>query len=89
MTLKKAITILIIILIYTMYKVLADKIKIPCVGGSKTIYMEVPNGRIIEPQHPSFQKEFDAFVEKGLIEKIQEKPQAEKTKIEKEPKTVI
>jgi hypothetical protein len=72
-----------------MYKVLADKIKIPCVGGIKTIYMEVSNGRIIEPQHPSFQKEFDGLVEKGLIEKVQEKPQAEKTKTEKEPKTVI
>lgn len=72
-----------------MYKVLADKIKIPCVGGDKTIYMEVLKDHIIEPQQQSFQKEFDALAEKGLIEKVQEKPQAEKTKTEKEPKTVI
>jgi hypothetical protein len=70
-----------------MYKVLADKIKIPCLGNKK-IYLEVFKGTIVQPQDPSFQKEFDILVENGSIEKIQTISQAEKPKIEKEIKTV-
>lgn len=71
-----------------MYKVLADKIKIPCLGNKK-IYLEVCKGTIIQPQSPAFQSEFDVFVENGSIEKIQAISQPEKPKAEKEPKTVI
>jgi hypothetical protein len=87
LTLKKANIIFIILLICNMYKVLADKIKIPCLGNKK-IYLEVFKGSIVQPQDPSFQKEFDILVENGSIEKIQTISQAEKPKIEKEIKTV-
>ena len=71
-----------------MYKVLADKIKIPCLGNKK-IYLEVYKGAIVQPQSPAFQNEFDVLVDNGSIEKIQAISQAEKPKTEKEPKTVI
>jgi hypothetical protein len=90
LTLKKANIIFVILLICNMYKVLADKIKIPCLGNKK-IYLEVFKGSIVQPQDPSFQKEFDILVENGNIEKIQTISQAEKVekpKIEKEIKTV-
>jgi len=87
LTLKKANIIFVILLICNMYKVLADKIKIPCLGNKK-IYLEVFKGTIVQPQDPSFQKEFDILVENGSIEKIQTISQAEKPKIEKEIKTV-
>lgn len=57
-----------------MYKVLKQT-KFP-VLGSKKIYKEIEEGRIIYCQHPSLQKEFDALVEKGVIELVveQKKP---------------
>ena len=58
-----------------MYKVLVQNAKIPVIGNCKR-YLRYNINHIMECQHPSLQKEFDALVEKGVIELVveQKKP---------------
>jgi len=76
--------------IYEMYKVLAEMVKVPTLGN-KAIYQTVKKGQEFEA-HPSFQKEFDALVAQGLLEKLkpaQKEVKVESPKVEKEIKTNI
>ena len=54
-----------------MYKVLVQNAKIPVIGNGKR-YLRYNINHIMECQHPSLQKEFDALVEKGVIELVVE-----------------
>jgi len=58
-----------------MYKVLVQNAKIPVWIGKKS-YPQYNINHTMECQHPSLQKEFDALVEKGVIELVveQKKP---------------
>ncbi len=76
--------------IYEMYKVLAETVKVPTLGN-KTRHQPVFKGQEFEA-HPSFEKEFDALVAQGLLEKIkpaEKEVKVEKPKVEKETKTNI